>query len=365
MKRIGVVSRIHGINYGANLQAVALQTILIRFGACVEYINWEVEIPLSQFQQIRSKIFGIVRMFLGYKQRLYNTTLFQKRYLHISKIVNNGEDLETLIKTYDVLLAGSDQIWNPRYLMLSNNFYLLPFDTKQLFFSYASSFGVDAIPQKLQNRYYKYLSSFKTVSVREITGKHILENIGILSRVDIDPTLLMDEETWLGFFETKPIISGEYICCYVMNGASTLNNYIIKQAQKMKRMLNVPKIVIVGEKEYKGFFSQHIYFKTAGPSEFLNILYNSKYVLTSSFHGTCFSILFKKNFYSILEKNNNLNSRILDLLSQLKLSDRILYRGDYKKISIDSINYFPSYHILEQMRTRSLAYLKEIVDCQD
>ena len=362
MKRIGIVSRIHGVNYGANLQAVALQKILSEYEAYAEYINWNVEIPLKGIHKIKSKVYATLRLFFGFKQRLHNTSAFQCRYLKMSKPLTNQEELEALIKTYDVLLSGSDQIWNPRYLPLSEDFYLLPFHTEKLRFSYASSFGVDTISKDLQSKYYKYLSRFKIVSVREISGQRILSNIGISSRVDIDPTLLLQENDWYSFFNRKSIISGDYICCYVMNGASELNDYIIKQAEAMQRLMNgKPKIVILGEKEYRGWFSKHIYIPMAGPSEFLNILYNSCFVLTSSFHGTCFSIIFKKNFYSILERKNKFNSRIVDLLNQLKLDDRILYKEHSQDINNDEINYHRVYANLEQLRVKSLEYIKEIV----
>lgn len=365
MKKIGIVSRIHGVNYGASLQAVALQTVLSQHGAIVEYINRKVEIQLSAIHKIKSNVYGIVRLLLGFKKRLHNTLSFQDKYLNKSKIVNSQKEIESLVRTYDILLSGSDQIWNPRYLTLSDNFYLLPYYIEKAHFSYASSFGVDTIPNELKNIYYKHLSVFKTISVRETTGQRILSEIGVSSRVDIDPTLLLREDEWLQFFKKEPIISGKYICCYVMNGASNLNNYIIKQAEIMQRLLgSATKIVILGEKEYKGWFSKHTYIPTAGPSEFLNILYNSCFVLTSSFHGTCFSVIFKKNFYSILAKKNILNSRIVDLLSQLKLDDRIIYDNGCRQVKNDVINYHASDIILENMRTASLLYVKEIIDYQ-
>lgn len=362
MKRIGVVSRIHGVNYGANLQAVALQTALTKFGAYAEYINVEVNIPLKGLHNIKSKIYGTIRLFLGFRKRIENTFVFQNKYLNCSKPINNDEELDVLIRTYDVLLSGSDQIWNPRYLPLSKDFYLLPFHSEKPHYSYASSFGVNSISEKLQSKYYKYLKIFNTVSVREITGQQILSRIGISARVDIDPTLLLREDEWFNFFDKETIISGEYICCYVMNGATDLNNYLIKQAEILQKQIsNNPKIVVLGDKEFRGWYSKHTYIPTAGPSEFLNILYNSHFVLTSSFHGTCFSIIFKKNFYSILDEKNKFNSRIVDLLKLLDLDDRVIYREQGHSIKSNVVNYSHSYAILDKLRASSLEYVKEIV----
>lgn len=363
MKRIGIVSRIHGVNYGANLQAVALQTALAKFGAYAEYINVEINMPLKGFHKIKSKIYGTIRLFLGFRQRLENTFVFQNKYLNCSKPICDKEELDMLIGTYDVLLSGSDQVWNPRYLPLSKDFYLLPFHLEKPHYSYASSFGVNSISEKLQSKYYKYLKIFNTVSVREITGQRILSGIGISARVDIDPTLLLRENEWYNFFDKETIISDEYICCYVMNGASDLNNYLIKQAEILqKQMSNNPKIVVLGDKEFRGWYSKYTYIPTAGPSEFLNILYNSCFVLTSSFHGTCFSIVFKKSFYSILDEKNKFNSRIVDLLTLLKLNSRVIYIDQGYIVKNDVINYSQSYAILDKLRVSSLEYVKEIVE---
>lgn len=361
MKRIGIVSRIHGVNYGANLQAIALQAALTKFGVHAEYINKKVDIPLKGIQKIKSNVYGFIRLLLGYRKRLNNTSVFQFKYLNCSNPINNEADLNVLIESYDVLLSGSDQIWNPRYLPLSKDFYLLPFHSEKPHYSYASSFGVKAISNELREKYYESLKKFKTVSVREKTGQHILSKMGITARVDIDPTLLLSGDEWYNYFDKQAVVPEKYICCYVMNGASELNNYLIRQAELLqKQMENNPKIVVLGDKEYRGWFSKHTYIPTAGPAEFLNILYNSSFVLTSSFHGTCFAVIFKKNFYSVLEEKNKFNSRIIDMLNLLQLGDRVLYKEHENTVVNDVVDYTLPYSNLNKYRTNSLEYVKEI-----
>lgn len=362
MKYIGIVSRIHGINYGANLQAIALQKAIESIGGKVEYINYVVEVPSKGLKRILSWGYGLVRQFLGFRKRLERTNIFRDAYLNLSPELDS-KNIRSYARRYDLLLAGSDQIWNPRYFFSSNGLYLLSFGNDCPKASYSSSFGVTSLPVNLKNCYREELRKFQKLSVREGVGTQILEQMGIRNaEVHIDPTLLLDSEQWKTFFDREPIVRVPYICCYVMSGATALNNYILRQAEVLqKKIKGCPQIIILGEKEYKGFFSKHVYVRTAGPKEFLNYIYNAQYVLTSSFHGTCFSILFKKNFFSILSKENKFNSRIEHLLGVLLLKNCIHYQEDNIDIEDSICDYSVAYRILGDERNRSMEFLRDIV----
>ncbi len=364
MKRIGVVSRIHGINYGANLQALALQEAIKSIGHECTYINYVVGVPIQGLhRKILSLGYSVVRRFLGYSKRLSNTKLFSKN-IKKSPILNNKNDLYKELDKYDVLMSGSDQIWNPRYYGSSHGLYFFEnvFGKKKI--SYASSFGVTSIDKHYKDIVHNALSDYTDISCRESTGVKILERLGLRVSRHIDPTFLLTSSQWSRFFDKKPLIKEKYICCYVMSGADTLNNYIIKYAEKILRENpKYTRIVILGEKEYKGIFSKHIYYRTAGPTEFLNIMHNAEHILTSSFHGTCFSIIFNKNFNSVLSASNKFNSRISDLLELFNLQNRIIYSDSELNLSnIDSNIDFDAVNTkIAQEREAAYLYLKKTI----
>jgi polysaccharide pyruvyl transferase len=360
MARIGIVSRVHGINYGANLQAFALQKILERLGNDVEYINLEVKNTNKGLRSILSFGYNCVKYLFGYRKRLKRTLIFRK-LINFSKEVHTQEDLKELDDRYDVTLCGSDQIWNPRYYTKSNGLYLLNFSKKRKA-SYASSFGVETLHKEYSEILQSELSTFNSLSSRENTGVAILERMGLKSERHIDPTFLLSSNEWIKFANRRRVIKDPYICCYIMPGVKGLNNYIIKTAERL--LANHPeikKIIIIGEREYKKLFSFHNYITTAGPLEFLSLISNASIVLTSSFHGTCFSIIFNKLFYSILDRSNKFNSRIIDLLSMFNLDNRIRWSDEAFKITeIAPIQYQAINDKIGWERERALQYLSSI-----
>lgn len=364
MDQVGIVSRVHGINYGANLQAVALQTVIQKMGVTTEYINYEVTVSSKSYKkQILSWGYSIVRQFLGFRKRLLRTIEFQKSYLHLSPVLPNEQSLQAYSKRYNILMAGSDQIWNPRYYPLSAGLYLLSFNDDCRKVSYASSFGVTTLPNDLKPIYKQMLAKFESISVRENQGVSILEEIGVKNvKCHIDPTLLMTADEWKCYFKTDPLIKTPYICCYVMPGADELNKYIYLKAKELQKTLPLhPQIVILGEKEYKGLCSHNTYIRTAGPVEFLNCIYNAQYVLTSSFHGTCFSLIFKKDFFTILSAKNRFNSRMTSLLKLLSLEKRIYYQEDNRLLDTSVCSFEIATEKLNEEREKSLDYLKGLL----
>jgi len=360
MKRIGIVSRVHGINYGANLQALALQNALEKLGFDAQYINYNVKISTHGFRRILSKGYELIRGFLGYKRRVKATNLFRCD-IKFTRKLSDIEEVRNECENFDILMAGSDQIWNPRYYRSSHGLYLFENIGDNIpKVSYASSLGVTSLEEPYQTLLKKTLDKFVLVSCREDVGIKLLNEIGISAKRLIDPTFLLTAKEWGKFISPYPIVNGNYILCYLMPGVEPLNSYIISQAEAiLKNRQGVNKIIVLGEKEYKGLFSRHTYIKTAGPVEFLNILFHADRVLTSSFHGTCFSIIFHKQFNSILDKDNKFNSRIENLLENLDLVSQITYMGsdvnEFKSVDYKSVD-----QLIEKERKKSIDYLNSL-----
>lgn len=360
MIKIGIVSRTKCINYGANLQAIALQEILLRLGYEPEYIDYTVSVQVHGAKKILSFGYNIVKRFLGYATREKRTKRFWSE-INFSQTISDKEEFKKICQEYDVLLCGSDQIWNPRYYRVSNGAYLFE-GIENIKVSYASSFGVKKISGWYSEIVKRSLSAFKRVSCREDEGIHILRSLNINAVRNIDPTLLLTGDDWSTKFPPQKIIEGDYICCYVMPGADTLNKVIYRLAERyVSEIAPLCKIVVLGEKEYKGWFSKRINYRHAGPVEFLNIMKNAVFIFTSSFHGTCFSIIFRKNFHSVIEDNNQFNSRITNLLDTLNLQNRIIHS---EKTESDHLFKDCDYRNIDKLlfkeKENSINYLKNI-----
>lgn len=361
-KNIGIISLVGTINYGAILQALALQVYLEKLGTNAEYFNFKVRQQLKPDRLILSLGFSIVRVFFGYLKRLHKTSLFRSNYLHLTPELHNRAELAKQSDKFDLLMVGSDQVWNPLFLQNSEGAYVLDFNNNLAKVSYASSFGVRKIRRTEEKIFRESLINFKSLSVREEEGVKILRSLGLNSQCCIDPTFLLTKQDWLNYFPTVPLFKGRYVCCYVMNGAEKLNKQIIRMAKKLQHQMGDDvSFYILGEKEYKKIYYGKSLVTTAGPSEFLNILYNAEFVLTSSFHGTCFCLNFQKNFYSILSKSNPFNSRIENLLLQVGLGQQIIYVEDMKSVRPVPIEYESPITLLNDYRNESISYLKRVI----
>lgn len=361
MKTVAIVSFVDSENYGANLQAFALQEKLKDLGYKPTYINLSRPSHLTGFNKLKNRIWTPLRYLFGYADRLNKTRKFRNTYFSLSLNIKSEDELKNL-PTFDFYIVGSDQVWNPRLLSTTFGFYFLSFapkNSKKI--SYASSFGTNLIPHELDKKYYNYLSEFCRISVRENYGKDYLESIGIKSSVVLDPTLLLNQNKWLKFFDLESKIEKPYILCYVMTGDNNGAKYIRKISRMISRIEKSKyNIVVIGDKEYKKLMPNNQLITNAGVEDFLNYIYNASYVLTNSFHGTCFSLIFNKEFFSVLHKFNPLNSRITNLLESTELSDRIIYSDtDVSTINLSKIDFEKINKILNNLREESIKFLRE------
>ncbi|MFI3262884.1 MAG: polysaccharide pyruvyl transferase family protein [Rikenellaceae bacterium] len=364
IKTVGILSFISSENYGANLQAVALQYKLNEFKVYNTYINYKHKEKLSGIRKLKHICFSCVRQIFGYKLRKKKTDIFRSKYLSLSDKVNSYDDLSKITIKYDSFIVGSDQVWNPRFVSPEENGYLLSFENSKPKYSYGSSFGVAEIEESDKVIYRNALNKFAILTVRENSGCNIIKDLGINAEVVLDPTLLLDQYEWLNFYNPKPIKNCKYILCYVMNGDNLSIDYIRRYASNLRQSLDCDyNIYFIGDKEYKRLYFNYNLICDAGPSEFLNLIHNASYVITNSFHGTCFAINFKKQFKTILRRTNRFNTRIEDLLNKLSLDDFIQYIDE----DIHGMRQFvppteESICKLVNLRNDSLNILKQIAE---
>lgn len=328
--RIGIITFHASHNYGSMLQAWALQTYMQELGHHVEIVNFRSKIqkiiyhkPLS-FARTDVALASLKRLLLfpSSIKSLYKKWHLFEEFLHhelnLSKEYVSYSELEDGTHDYDLLICGSDQIWNTGAPDSGAAYYGNWFKGKKI--SYAASMG--QYPEKCDQEFLrKQIKGFYKISVREERTKRFLIDNGIANDASVvcDPTLLLDAEQYDALAGDEPLVKGDYVFFYTPVGMP--HEYFSIASDIGRRM----GCRVVTEKAYypkdiNQYGNIEEYLPT-GPKEFLNLIKYAKCVCGGSFHLQVFSILFKKNFYCI---NGDKDSRTNNLLSVLGMNDRII-----------------------------------------
>lgn len=361
--RVGILTFHRAINYGALLQTYALQTSIERLGGYCEIIDYYNELIEKQYQKFsfsRARSFRDVAKFFLYastRNRKYDKfRSFTSRHLHLSPVCRNQEDLIRISSRYDVLISGSDQIWNYR-LSDSDTAYFLSFEkNRRKKNAYAASFGISEIPEEKIEDYRDFLRDYNEITVREKRGAEILRSLtGREVEVALDPTLLLLQEEWEKIAKVNK--KSDFILIYSFGLTSTMKSFA-----KMLSKETGFRIVFFPVSYSVRHQINATYIKMASPEDYLGLFKNARYVVTNSFHGTVFSIIFNKPFFIERREENhpNSNSRFENLLNLLGLHEREIINGKNDAIE-NPIDYTCVNSILEQERMKSIAYLERIV----
>lgn len=357
MKPIGILTFHRASNYGAVLQAYALTQA---FSACgkealiVDYRCPTVEEGHRPWGLFKRHKFPVVlfRCCVAIKKdRLFGA--FRARRLKLSAPMR-FEDLAGAADQYALFVAGSDQVWNNK-LSGMDSAYMLTFAREEQRYSYACSLGFDAFPEGTKDLYRERLAGMQCVSVRESRSVDLLESIGYEARADLDPTLTLDRGQWEKFM-TPASISEPYILVYTVDGDINLLN----TARKLSERTGV-KILYLNNEYKKNRDITRLRYRT--PEEFVGLFAGAEYVLTNSFHGTAFSIIFRKKFKVELETVKKFNVRSRDLLNGCALQQCILKNNE------EDFSFCESWEeperLLGILRRRSLDYIKLIAERAD
>ncbi len=319
-------------NYGASLQAYALQTYLVSIGNDVEIINYQPEYLTRKYNykwvnpESRMSRYAATRCayrILKYLQR--QTTLGRKRkfdefnhkVLKETKCkYRNNEELCQNPPEADLYIVGSDQVWNVFYETGRDPVFYLDFVKDGEKASYAASFSYLDIDDNNLRRIKKSLETFKAVSVREYQGVDILNRIGINSTWVLDPVFLLSIDEWkkqmANFHKTEP-----YLLVYDFEGNNELKAFAKKYARANKF-----KIYSINDTYPRLYADKN--FNSAGPREFLSLIYNCDAFVSNSFHGTAFSIIFHKPVFVFNRHRHKVNSRMESLMKLFGLENLII-----------------------------------------
>ena len=341
--KIGILTVPFNNNYGGFLQAFALKRVLESMGHKVMIINRR----RNRIRTLRSILGDLLRglHILENKQKKLSkyTNQFQKKYLHpYTKKYYSSQELKKCTKyKFDAVIVGSDQVWRYRYFTDWVDDFFCNFleGTDIPHFSYAASMGTDE-KEYSNNKIEicsKLLKGFRAISVREESSVKLLKDyFGVENaQVVLDPTLLLDKQIYVDLFKEKYAKPERpYIFTYILDDSEEIKQSIEDFSHKM----NMPIINIKAE---TGNISE---IDVIEPVEkWLSAIYYADYVITDSFHGTVFSLIFNKQFvvYGNVQRGM---SRMQDLLGRVELTDRLLTSDDtagenlHTKINWDSVN---------------------------
>lgn len=361
-KKVGIITFHEALNYGAVLQAYALQAVCEDMGCEAYIVDYhyggidEKVAPVGKFLAAPNKkaaLPGLVRGLLRYsgeKKRERAFAGFRKRYFNESAPCRTAEDIRSL--GYDVLIAGSDQIWNRGVTMgRYDPVFFMNFETDAKKVLYGASSEDVPFHGEKGEAFAKALEGLQgTVSIREKKLADYVEDLtGKRYPVVLDPTLMAGREV-LGRIATPKMPEEPYILLYQIdsNPESDISVRSLEARFGCRvYTMTVPRIGDTYGRKGK-----------AGPEEFLALLKGAKFLVTNSFHGIALSILFEKNFY--VYENGGVMSRIDGLLTQAGLTDRkVKLVAD---INLEkTIDYSKVKFALEPGRRASRAFLENAI----
>lgn len=362
--RVGIITFHRAINYGALLQTYALQVSVEKIGGeceVIDYHNKQIDrqyIKLSLSKAKGLKDFAKYILYSRTHNRKYEKfRSFASKYLHLSSMCRDHNDLSRISSRYDLLISGSDQIWNYGITDFDTAYFLSFLNDRVKKNAYAASFGISQIPEEVAQDYKNLLGEYNKITVRENQGAEIIRDLtGRDVEVALDPTLLLCMKEWNKIAAEKK--EKDYILIYSFGLTPTMKSF----AENLSKKTGC-RIIFFPASSFVRNWIRAPFVMSASPEEFLGFFKNASYVVTNSFHGTVFSILYEKSFF--LEKHKprlmNRNSRFDSLLDLLLLHDREIVNGENKFIE-KRIDYTRVTSALEQERMKSLAFLEKIVN---
>ena len=378
MKTVNILTMHAVLNYGSYLQTLATYKFVCNMGFRVLVVDYRYP---TEYHFTHSYNFVIRKNQTSMENRLFYERLlsklaswiirpnvdkkkekfaaFYQKHVQMTRPYYTEEELEKNPPQCDICVAGSDQIWNPLFIHHDKSFFLAWASANCKKISYASSVAIKEIPNEFIEDFKSALSSFTYISVREDSS--FLQNL--LHRevkTVLDPTFLLNKNEWTRYFSPTPLVKGDYILCYILNYSYNPYPYIYKLIDKVRKELGLPVVIIDGKPSliYKGYKV----FVNAGPSEFLNLFYNARFVITTSFHGTAFAINFNKDFLSVINDTSQNDNRIYSLAEQVGIAGGCVIRKNtpLNKIQMPSLNDEAEINeTLEGLRMCSINYFKK------
>lgn len=362
-RKIALISFHNAANYGAALQAVALQKKLDSLGYPNEYIDYQNSHRRHSYDMAYlfrkalkcGRLKDAIKYAVGFPfmyLRKSRFSKFYKKHLRITPTTySNSKEAAELNPKYDKFIVGSDQVWNPE-----NNghdmAFLLDFvdDCKKV--SYSSSFGISSIPQPFLTDYRTLLQKFRHLAVRESDGVRIVKELtGRTASLVLDPVFLIDREEWIGIGKR---VEGDFVFSYT-NRSGQFENF-----------LKTTGYTIDGKMLYKlarqtspaDFLNPKVKVKYAmSPEEFIGVINSAELVVSASFHCISLAIILNRPFIAILTGDKGKDERLTSILGLLNLNSRIFNEQMTMDQVLAPIDYNSVNIKLNKLRSSSIDYL--------
>jgi hypothetical protein len=369
--KIGLLTFHTAANFGASLQAYALQEFLVSRGYDAEYLDYQnhhrrmiYDMPYHIKECFKAgKIVEATTYLLGLpimniRKRKFDK--FSDKYLRLSpKTYYSPEALKPTNGQYDKFVVGSDQVWNPR-----NNgrdvAYLLNFvEDKTKAISYSSSFGVLSIPDDIKSDYVNCLNGIHDLSTREQSGvKLIKELTGRDAKLVLDPVFLLSKEQWQELAASTPI-KGRFLFSYT-NRKDQMSKFLKTTGYKMDGLKHhkLSRFTTIGD-----FVNPAVKVKyDMSPTEFLANVNGAELVVSASFHCISLSIILNKPFVCFLTGDEGKDERLKTLLTHFDLFDRV-YREDMTLADVmKPIDWSRVNGTKEEIRSDSINFLLNAIN---
>lgn len=337
--QIRIVTFFKERNCGAVLQAYALTKYLEKTGNIVEILNYD---PFYGKKYGTANI--VKRIILSGVHFIQNCKFknFRNKNLNLSEKIISAEEIHRL-PSCDLYITGSDQVWNPYLTDGYDDIFFLNFITDAKKMSYSASYGREDFSEEYLNTIKRFIKDYLAVSVRESSFCEVLTDAGIKANYTVDPVFLFDKAFYKAI-ERKSKYSN-YCLIYTKSETDDIWEYarIIAEKRNLK-IIDTSKI-----KKMPGVYKTN---PLIDPYDFLGLIDGADIVLTNSFHGTAFSIIYNKEFYCM--SAGDANARLVSLLSHTGLTNRMI---SGKSFEIKTIDYNYANKRIKEFAESSKEYL--------
>ena len=367
-KKTGVLTFWYGdSNYGQILQCYALQRVLEQLG-CEPYVVRFVGYGESRLRKLVKQLLPFLCRKPSPTDRLRGFEAFRREHFRMSPLYTSIAQIRSCPPRYDAYIAGSDQIWKQSLRNPQQPAYFLDFGRPEVRrIAYAASFGMETYPDGDKAQLKGLLQRFDAISCREYSGVEICRDLGLAATKVLDPTLLLTRENYLNL--NPNLNEKENSSLFTLHSSLFIYSLNISSASEIRwselREAVEGKVVVTpaaGYNESAELFGSEVEYLYATPAQWIAQIASASLVVTTSFHGIAFSILMHTPFVYVPLKGEfqGANNRILDLLRDLRLEERILSeRTTYGSIIARPIDWASVDTLLARMRQDSLEFLKE------
>lgn len=373
--RLGILTQPLKNNYGGLIQAYALKKTLEKYGHEVTIINRTGFLRRNQkiSKKILSKMKKIFLCALGKDKKINKATsdiinsnciTFVNKYIsNVSEDIKTNQALLEYVKEkqFEGYIVGSDQIWRPRYSPCIENFFL-DFCSKNSVkrIAYAASFGVDQweYTPKETKICSELAKLFNGISVREDSAVNLCKNyLGVEAKHVLDPTMLLEKEEYIQLAQQEPPSKGNLFYYFLDNNCTKteLIQYI-ENKYGLDSFDCMPSKKALKEQDISTVIDDYVF---PSPTKWLRSFMDAELVITDSFHGTVFSIIFNKPFWVIYNPQRG-NTRFDSLLKLFELSDRIIDITDYSNVDFkNKIDWDVVNEIKHTKKKEALSFIED------